>query len=49
MANYTHAKVAFDDAMGRTLEENGISLEEAKSGQVARRSSIPELAPNPKK
>jgi outer membrane protein len=49
MANYTHAKVAFDDAMGRTLEENGISMEEAKSGQVARQSSIPDLAPNPKK
>lgn len=49
MANYTHAKVAFDDAMGRTLEENGISMEEAKSGQVARQSSIPDLPLNPKK
>src|SRR5260370_1048623 len=49
MANYPHAKVAFDDAMGGTLEENGISMEEAKSGQVARQSSIPDLARNPKK
>ena len=49
MANYTHAKVAFNDAMGRTLEENGISMEEARSGQVARQSLIPDLAPTPKK
>jgi len=49
MANYTHAKVAFDEAMGRTLEENGISMEEAKSGHVARQSSIPALTPNPQK
>lgn len=48
MANYTHAKVAFDEAIGRTMEENAISMEEAKSGQVARHSSIPDLAPNPK-
>lgn len=48
MANYTHAKVAFDEATGRTMEENGISMEEAKSGQVARHSSIPDPAPNPK-
>jgi len=49
MANYTHAKVAFNDAMGRTLEENGISMEEARSGQVARQSLIPDLAPTPKR
>ncbi len=49
MANYTHAKVAFNDAMGRTLEENGISMEEARSGQVARQSLIPDLAPTQKK
>ena len=45
MANYTHAKIAFDDAMGRTLEVNNVSLEEAKSGQVARESSIPANLP----
>jgi outer membrane protein TolC len=48
MANYTHAKVAFDDAIGRTMEENGISMDEAKSGHVGRQSSIPDVAPNPK-
>ncbi len=42
MANYTHARLAFDDAVGQTLEVNHISIEEAKSGQVARPSSIPQ-------
>ncbi len=41
MANYTHAKVAFDQAVGQTLEVNGISMEEAASGHVARESAIP--------
>jgi outer membrane protein TolC len=41
MANYTHAKIAFDDAMGRTLEVNSVSMEEAKSGRVERESFIP--------
>jgi outer membrane protein len=44
MANYTHARIAFDDAIGRTLDVNRISIEEAKSGQVARQSSIPASA-----
>jgi outer membrane protein TolC len=41
MANYTHARIAFDLAMGRTLEVNHISMEEAISGQVQRESVIP--------
>jgi outer membrane protein TolC len=41
MANYTHAKIAFDDAMGRTLEVNNVSLDEAKSGHVEHESVIP--------
>jgi outer membrane protein len=45
MANYTHAKIAFDDAMGRTLEVNHVSMEEAKSGRVERESGIPANAP----
>jgi len=44
MANYTHAKVAFDEAVGQTLEANGISMEEAASGKVARESRIQEGA-----
>ncbi|MGA2212000.1 MAG: TolC family protein [Bryobacteraceae bacterium] len=44
MANYTHAKVAFDQAVGQTLDVNGISMEEAASGHVARESAIPTSA-----
>lgn len=40
-ANYTHAKIAFDEAVGQTLEANGISIEEAESGKVKRQSSLP--------
>jgi outer membrane protein TolC len=45
MANYTHAKIAFDDALGRTLEVNNVSMEEAQSGRVQRESSIPANLP----
>jgi outer membrane protein TolC len=41
MANYTHAKIAFDQAVGQTLDVNGISMEEAAAGRVARESEIP--------
>src|SRR5579872_5339349 len=41
MANYMHAKVAFDQALGRTLDANGVSMEEATTGQVARQSLVP--------
>jgi len=41
MANYTHAKIFFDTAMGRTLEVNHISMQEALDGHVARESAIP--------
>ncbi len=45
MANYTHAQIAFDQAIGQTLEANGISMEEAASGRVQRESHIPEVEP----
>src|SRR4029077_17947537 len=48
MANYTHAKIAFDLAMGRTLEVNHISMEEALAGQVRRESVIPDSLPAPR-
>lgn len=44
MANYTHAKIAFDESVGQTLDVNGISMEEAAAGRVARQSTIPEGA-----
>ncbi|HTS46564.1 MAG TPA: TolC family protein [Bryobacteraceae bacterium] len=45
MANYTHAKIAFDQAVGQTLEVNNISMAEAAAGHVARPSSIPANLP----
>lgn len=38
MANYSHARITFDQALGTTLEVNHVSLEEAKSGKVAMNS-----------
>jgi outer membrane protein TolC len=32
MANYTHARIAYDQAVGSTLEANHISIDEAKAG-----------------
>ncbi len=34
MANYSHAKIALDQALGRTLEVHGISVEEALRGEI---------------
>jgi outer membrane protein len=48
MANYTHAKVAFDEAVGQTLDVNSISMGEVASGHVARVSAIPDPAPEKK-
>jgi outer membrane protein TolC len=47
MANYTHARIGFDQAVGRTLEVNHVSMEEAASGKVARESSLPAQLPTP--
>ena len=49
MANYTHARVQLDQALGTTLEANGISLEEAKAGRVARPSTLPDSLPTGEK
>ncbi len=45
MANYTHAKIAFDQALGTTLETNNISLDEAMAGRIARQSTLPANLP----
>ncbi|MBI4905384.1 MAG: TolC family protein [Acidobacteria bacterium] len=44
-ANYMHAKVSFDEALGRTLEMNRISIEEAAEGRVNRESKLPDNLP----
>jgi len=45
MANYTHSRIAFDEALGQTLEVNRISMDEATAGQVSRVSTIPQTVP----
>jgi outer membrane protein len=48
MANYTHARIALDQAVGITLEQNDIGMAEAVSGQVERHSALPATLPEKK-
>ena len=41
MANYSHARIALDQALGRTLDVNHISMDEAISGHVRAAASVP--------
>jgi outer membrane protein len=41
MANYSHARIAFDQALGRTLEVNHVLMDEAISGHVKAASAPP--------
>src|ERR1700733_3647641 len=45
MANYTHARISFDQAMGTTLDVNHVSLDEAMKGRIARDSVLPANIP----
>ncbi len=45
LANYSHARIAFDQAMGTTLDINHVSIAEALSGHVARESTLPATLP----
>jgi len=45
LANYSHARISFDQAIGTTLDVNNISMEEATSGHVARTSVLPAKLP----
>ena len=46
MANYSHARIALDLALGTTLEVNHISLDEAMSGKIqAPPSTVPAAGP----
>jgi outer membrane protein len=49
LANYSHARIAFDQALGATLEVNNISLDEALSGSVLKQSTPPANPPVEKK
>lgn len=45
MANYSHARIALEQAMGTTLEDNGITVAEALSGHISRPSQLPANLP----
>src|SRR5262249_24911603 len=45
MANYTHARIALDQALGPPLEVNHISIAEALRGQLAQPSILPSVLP----
>ncbi len=47
LANYSHARIAYDQALGRTLEVNHVSIQEALEGKVVRQSALPETLPAP--
>ncbi len=47
LANFSHAQISFDQAMGTTLEVNNISVAEALSGHVGRPSVLPAKLPEP--
>jgi len=49
MANYTHARIAFDQALGATLDVNNVSLEEALAGRISRASALPATLPGGEK
>ena len=44
--SYSDARIALDQALGRTLAANHVSIVEAKSGVVARPSSLPAALPS---
>ena len=45
LANYSHARISFDQAMGTTLDVNQISVDEALAGKVKRQSVLPDKLP----
>jgi len=47
LANYSHARIALDQAIGTTLDVNRVSIDEALTGHVARRSALPANLPAP--
>src|SRR6185437_8148031 len=45
LANYSHARIQFDEALGTTLDVNHISMAEALSGKVEHKSGLPAKLP----
>jgi len=47
MANFSHARIALDQALGRTLEVNHVSVAEALAGKSSAAPSVPPKAVKP--
>jgi outer membrane protein len=45
LASYSHARIGLDQALGRTLEANNITFDEALAGTIARPSELPANLP----
>ena len=45
LANFSHARIGLDVALGRTLEANNIKVDEALAGTVSRPSQLPATLP----
>lgn len=45
MANYTHARISMDQALGTTLEANHVTIDEALKGRVGTTSALPANLP----
>ena len=45
LANYSHARIGLDQALGRTLEANNITFDEALAGTISRPSQLPATLP----
>jgi outer membrane protein TolC len=45
MANYTHARISFEQALGTTLDVNNVLVNEALQGKVSRETSLPDTLP----
>ena len=43
--SYSAARVALDQTLGMTLEVNHVSIEEARTGRVERKSALPAALP----
>jgi outer membrane protein TolC len=45
LANYSHQRIGLDQALGRTLEANNITFDEALAGAISRPSQLPATLP----
>jgi outer membrane protein len=45
LASFSHARIGLDQALGRTLEANNITFDEALAGTIARPSALPATLP----